>query len=323
MTALEAHYKRLLQLYPAAYRQQRGDEILATLVESADPERERPTFGDTVDLVGHALRLRLAIGEQQPIGRLFVVVGPSQLVMASLMSMIAIYFGEWRPFAAWPWVSPGHMGPFFTAGPIVYFAWILAGLSLLIDRPRFTRALVGLSMALTAVLVPFGHLFSLGRPSMFFLLFLVALGLPYVAVPHQGSVWSASQPWQKALLVLPFLPAAFIVLGVARSGSTGLDPGTYFYRVALNGVVPWIAWSVTGAVVLSVFSLAVSRRLAGATVALLALPWLVLWFGNHFAAYVSARTAMGGFVLTGLLLLILAKFATTVRSNVLEEAGAS
>ena len=320
MTTLETHYKWLVRLYPTAYREQRGDEILSTLLESTDSERTWPSVGDTVDLVGHALRLRLGVGEHQPLGRLFVIVGPCQLVMASLMAVIAVVFGEWSPFSPWPWVPPGHLGPFFTAGPIAYFAWILAGISLLLDRPRLTRRLVGLSIVLTAALVPIGHLFALGRPAMFYLLFLVALGIPYVAVPNQGLVWRATRWSQKALLATPFLPAAAIALGTARLGAGGSGPGDFFYRYALGAVASWITWIVVAAIVVAMIAVIAGRRLLGATIALLCVPWMALWMGNHFSSYVSPRDAMAGFVLTGILLLILAKFAMTVRRSALEQA---
>ena len=320
MTPLESHYKWLLQLYPAAYRAQRGDEILATLVESVEGERTWPTFGDAVDLGGHAVRLRLGIGEQQPIGRLFAIVGPCQLVMAGLMAVIGLVWGEWSPFSPWPWVPPGHFGPFFTAGPLVYFAWVLSALSLVVHRPKVTRGLAALSVALTALLVPIGHVFGLGRPPMYFLIFLVVLGIPYVAIPNQGSVWSATRPSQKVLLLLPLVAAAVIALEVARTRRYGLGPGVFFYRLALAGIVPWIAWLAAAAVVAAVVSMAMGRRVLGATIALFCLPWMTLWWGSHFASYASPRDATTGFVIIGILLLLLAKFATTVRSNALEEA---
>jgi hypothetical protein len=320
VTTLEEQYQRLLQIYPTEYRRQRGDEILATLLESAEEGRTRPAWGDTVDLVGHALRLRLAIGDQQPLGRLFGLVGPGQLFLASLMSVIAIVFGEWGPFARWPWVPPGHMGPFFTAGPIVYFAWVAAGLSLLIDRPRLSRGLVALSMALTALLVPIGHAFGLGRPAMFYLLFLVALAIPYVAVPHQGNVWHAPGNARKVLLAAPLVPAALVATQVGRS-PFGTGPGLAFYRIAFDNIGPWVMWGMVAAIALALVGMALGRRQLGATLALLSLPWFVLWFGSHFSTYASPRDATWAFAVFAALLMILTKFATTVRRMVPEEAG--
>jgi hypothetical protein len=329
MSTLETHCKWLLWTYPTAYREQRGDEILSTLLEATDPEQTWPSVGDTVDLVGHALRLRLGVGEHQPLGRLFVIVGPCQLVMAALMSVVALVFGEWSPFSPWPWVPAGHLGPFFTGGPIAYFTWILAGLSLLVDRPRLTRRLVGLSIVLTAALVPIGHLFALGRPAMSYLVFLVVLGIPYFVIPNQGLVWRATGWQRKALLAAPFLPAALISLEAARLRGVGLDPGgsyyrapgIFFYRFALGAVAPWITWIVVAAIVVAMIAVLVGRRLLGATIALLCLPWMTLWMGNRFNYYVEPRVEMAGFLLTGVLLLILAKFAVTVRRSALEQAN--
>jgi hypothetical protein len=197
---------------------------------------------------------------------------------------------------------------------------VVAALSLVVHRPKVTRALAALSVALTALLVPIGHVFGLGRPPMYFLVFLVVLGIPYVAVPNQGSAWSATRRSQKVLLVLPFVAAAVIALEIARMRQYGLGPGWFFYRLALADVVPWIAWLVAAAVAVAVVSMAMGRRVLGATIALSCLPWMTLWWGSHFASYASPRDATTGFVIVAILLLILAKFATTVRSNVLEEA---
>ena len=60
--AVLAHrYRRLLQACPAAYRLERGEEILSTLLETAQPGQSRPTAGDTLDLLTAGLRQRLGL----------------------------------------------------------------------------------------------------------------------------------------------------------------------------------------------------------------------------------------------------------------------
>lgn len=53
---LERRYGRLLRLYPSAYRRERGDEVLTTLLETAEPGTVRPTARETLALVLGALR---------------------------------------------------------------------------------------------------------------------------------------------------------------------------------------------------------------------------------------------------------------------------
>jgi hypothetical protein len=60
MTALERRYSRLLRAYPSAYRAERGDEILDTLMAAAPHDRTWPTFRDARTLVLGGLRVRAA-----------------------------------------------------------------------------------------------------------------------------------------------------------------------------------------------------------------------------------------------------------------------
>ncbi|SHN47655.1 hypothetical protein [Cryptosporangium aurantiacum] len=53
---LERRYARVLRLYPAAYRRDRGPELLATLLESAGDSRTSPTSREVSALVLGALR---------------------------------------------------------------------------------------------------------------------------------------------------------------------------------------------------------------------------------------------------------------------------
>jgi hypothetical protein len=56
---LERRYRRWLFAYPRRYRRERGPEILATLLESAEPNRDRPAARETARLLWHGLGTRL------------------------------------------------------------------------------------------------------------------------------------------------------------------------------------------------------------------------------------------------------------------------
>ncbi len=56
MTPLERRYRRFLVLFPRADRAGRGEELVATLLDLAPPDRFRPSFGDAADLVAVAGR---------------------------------------------------------------------------------------------------------------------------------------------------------------------------------------------------------------------------------------------------------------------------
>jgi hypothetical protein len=58
MSDLESRYRRLLLCYPPHYRERRGPEILATLLDGADPGRRRPAPREAAALVTGGLRAR-------------------------------------------------------------------------------------------------------------------------------------------------------------------------------------------------------------------------------------------------------------------------
>ncbi|MGW1058267.1 hypothetical protein [Micromonospora rubida] len=61
MTELERRYRWLLRAYPRAYQQYRADEMLETLLATADDERRRPDLREAVALVVGGLRARTGI----------------------------------------------------------------------------------------------------------------------------------------------------------------------------------------------------------------------------------------------------------------------
>jgi hypothetical protein len=65
MTALERRCRWLLRAYPAWYRAERGEEMLATLLEASRPGAQWPSPRDTRALIMGGLRVR-AWGNQRP-----------------------------------------------------------------------------------------------------------------------------------------------------------------------------------------------------------------------------------------------------------------
>ncbi|WP_433509549.1 hypothetical protein ACQP2T_37080 [Nonomuraea sp. CA-143628] len=60
MDSYERHCRLLARAYPLRYRQTRGEELIGTLLDLAEPQQTRPTLRDSLDVVrgGIALRLR-------------------------------------------------------------------------------------------------------------------------------------------------------------------------------------------------------------------------------------------------------------------------
>ncbi|HCT78837.1 MAG TPA: hypothetical protein DGG94_17180 [Micromonosporaceae bacterium] len=58
---LRRRYQRLLWAYPNWYRQERGLEMLSTLLEGSKPGQRRPSNADILDVIGRGLRCRFRI----------------------------------------------------------------------------------------------------------------------------------------------------------------------------------------------------------------------------------------------------------------------
>ena len=58
-TDLERRYRRLLRLYPRAFRREHLEEVLAVLMAGAAPDQRRPRLGEAADLVWGATFTRL------------------------------------------------------------------------------------------------------------------------------------------------------------------------------------------------------------------------------------------------------------------------
>jgi hypothetical protein len=293
MTPLERRYGRLLSLYPKDYRAERGAEIMSTVLGTSQPEQLWPHPKEAVPLVGHALRMRFGLAESQPIGRLLVAIGPAQLILASLISVMSFLGAEWNPWWGRHVLPGGQVGPFQTTGFIAYVSWTAAGLALLFKNPEVTRRLVVLSMSITAVLVPFSRALSLDRPIPSLLAFLFVLGLPILVSSPQSLKGSVSDRLQKVLIAMSLLVAIAIALALLpvwngstvhqfSRGSYGLSPSILFYRTDLVFVATWLLWIDAAAIAVSAMLFFIGRRLLAGSVALSGLPLLVLWFGFRY-----------------------------------------
>ena len=61
MTELERRYRWLLRAYPRAYRQYRADEMLETVLATAEDEQRRPNPREAAALVIGGLRARTGV----------------------------------------------------------------------------------------------------------------------------------------------------------------------------------------------------------------------------------------------------------------------
>ncbi|MGE5826960.1 MAG: hypothetical protein ACM30G_01165 [Micromonosporaceae bacterium] len=83
MAPLECQYLLLMRAYPRQYRQRRGEEMLATLLDSARPDQRRASWRDVTDLLGGAARERLGLHAVPGAADGLRLVGPMALVLTA------------------------------------------------------------------------------------------------------------------------------------------------------------------------------------------------------------------------------------------------
>ncbi|MDD9382778.1 hypothetical protein M8Z33_40300 [Streptomyces sp. ZAF1911] len=82
----------LLRLYPAAYRREFGDEIAEAYREATREAGTTARVREGVDVLGHALRMRLGLGSGGRAGQLLAALAPFALVAvgASALSWVGV-----------------------------------------------------------------------------------------------------------------------------------------------------------------------------------------------------------------------------------------
>lgn len=180
---LRGRYHRLLRWYPAAYRAERGDEIVETYLELAAPGQRRPRAADAADLLRGGLRQQLRA--QDALGLLDAVPFAAQLALMTAATLAAVWLFTAElvtvPFGV-TWVEPG---PFATLGGVAWIAWLLAPPAALLG---IGRPVVALALLTTAAVIPAAELTGYERPPLFLLVPQLALGVVALGVPARR--WS-------------------------------------------------------------------------------------------------------------------------------------
>jgi hypothetical protein len=267
MSERDEHFARLLLMYPKAYREERGEEILGTLLDASPSHKYYPALRDVLDITLHGMQMRLGLTADRFVGRVLGLAAMPGLAIAAVLSIFLAIFGEWLPHVGQ--AAPMN-GPLSTVGLLVYLAWVLGAASALI-WPHRRRAFAAACVLATVVVVASTvgrHGFPTARPAMMAL--VAGFGLPCVFAPIRESVrhrlaGSLAVGVTSAVLIWSFIASH-------RWGSFYV--GFYWlgtYR--LGRAMPFIA----GAVVAAFCLFLVLRRidLAGALV-VLASPFLII-----------------------------------------------
>lgn len=125
MNPLEKSYRRLLRAYPAEWREDRGEEMLAVLLECAPDRQTRPTARDALDLVWNGLRTRIASASRAVPETVMTRMSLLSLAGGAAMSAYCLRYGEVPP----PYTATPRMlitiAPVYSLGTVLYVAWLV------------------------------------------------------------------------------------------------------------------------------------------------------------------------------------------------------
>lgn len=216
--ALERRSRRLLRAYPAAYRRERGEEIISTLLEATPAERTWPRPRDARALIVGGLKARAAQNRHLTTAanfRIAVMVGLSLF----LSVWVAVYLRT-VAFNSWP-ALPAVLTGLAVAATIA-LAWI---------APRRV-VLVGALPAAAAVcyfMLARLHLIGPAVIQLASLAGLVAV-IPHTARPARRWLW---------LLGLVTAPALLPALPIHLGTTQGRASDTLVLAIGVASIV-WI-----------------------------------------------------------------------------------
>jgi hypothetical protein len=207
MTALERRARRLLRVYPAAYRRDRGEEIIGTLLEATPDGRTWPRPRDVRALTFSGLKARAAQNKQRSTRANLRVA-----IMAGLALYVSLWLAEYLdgvvhvsvPTGAFAY-SSNSWPPAVTAllaGATVVLAWTAPRVVALAAALAASAAVIGFALAANDPFFMFG-------PRIVQALSLVGLAALTPRAGHPSRHWL----WLPGLLAI-FSPLAS--LGVAN-----------------------------------------------------------------------------------------------------------
>ncbi len=223
MTAvLERRYRRLMRSYPQTWLDERGEELIGTLMEISEPDRQWPKLREASSLVLSGVRVRSGVDRLESPGRAWRdSIRPALVLLLALQIVMQV----WLTALSFADLDGAPVTWRLLVMPAVTCA--LAGgaaLALLAARLRLGVALALLT-PLPAVLPPFNYTWDTYFVFMVVVWWLPVIGLAVPLLRQQ----SAPGPWRWQL-ALPLLSLASLLV-----------PLSGLYLVALVALVLLLA----------------------------------------------------------------------------------
>jgi hypothetical protein len=294
-TALERRYRAALDWYPRGWREENGEAILGTLLDEAEATgRERPRFGDVVNLALHGIAATAKEVPDRVPAAVRDRIAAISLGTGFALSLVLFLGAEWAPWApngpwngwAFDWrVShsdvPGF-GPFASAGVVLFGLWFVAFGFALVGLARTACFTLFATFPVSLLLVEHGgNRMAALRPTDIVLVTLAALALlAMVGRPTRRGQRSAGVRWLVVSAgIAAAMPASFAAKAIVDSQVFGnwrfearLDPWNSWYQIASPLLF------VALAAILVVVAVARSRRDWALAIAGASTPWVISLF---------------------------------------------
>ena len=266
MTPGSERSQNLLKFYPKAYREERGEEIVATLQEAAEARVPRASLGDQISVAQYGLRIRLGLTSETMFGKALDVAAIPGLVMGAFFGIFLLISAE-LPVVNSRFFYP-HFGPFLTFAPLIYLMWVLA-VVVVLEWPQYRRRVAVVVMTLTIVGEIIAKLIH-RNPNIWEIAILVSLGLPSLLAPD------VLVTRRKVLPMLSVGLATFVALYFVTDSHA--NPGFFvsFYWYGTYEIAhrqPYV-----DAVLLALFALlwVTKRREVASAILILSSPWIIV-----------------------------------------------
>lgn len=213
MNELERRYRAVLRAYPHSWRAERGDEMVATYLDTAPAGRTIPSIMDIADVVRGSLRHRLAATDAGLAVRGSRIA--AELALFGAAALAAVWFCVIELAAMPDDYILDELGPVQSLGALAWASWIAVALAGTVLKGRPMRIAVGIALGLTALTIPAPAVVPFFRPSLTVLVPQLALGAVAlflsprrrlrarygiaVAVLAIAAIALSARPWEDAL----------------------------------------------------------------------------------------------------------------------------
>ena len=265
----EESIARLIKVYPKSYRDERGSEIAATLLDATTHAGDQLGVLDILDLVVHGMQVRLGLTSEGFAGRVLDTAAIPGFIVAAGMSAFLLGNAWWLPRSHLP--EPLRTGVFHTVGPVVYVAWIL-GVAGTLLWPQRRRLFATICVVSTVVAIPIGEVFF-ASANLTMMAVFIAFGLPGVLAPTAAEARSGLLARIGTGVAL-FTMTWWFGGGVGKSGQGIIYLSMQWVSVYTLGSA--ISWIVGISFVTTCLLLILRRTTAAGALVVLTAPWLVV-----------------------------------------------